>query len=67
MTFAPEDAARQEARRACGKWLRSQRLKRRLEGDSELTCLQVAGAERMLSDASALTDRNILHLLEVSF
>jgi hypothetical protein len=57
---------RQEAGRACSKRLRSQRLKRLVEGDLELACLRVTNAERSSTDAPASADRNILHLLQVS-
>jgi hypothetical protein len=45
-TLTPEDSVRQVARRANSKRLRSQRLKRLVEGDPELACLRVTDAER---------------------
>jgi hypothetical protein len=62
-TYAPEDAARRVARRAYGEWLGSQSLKRHVEGDSELACSWVTGAEMPLLDASTLADQITLHPL----
>jgi hypothetical protein len=44
-TLTPEDSVRQVARHAYSKRLRSQRLKRLVEGDPELACLWVTDAE----------------------
>jgi hypothetical protein len=57
---------KQKARHACGNWLWSQRLRRQLEGDSELTCLRVTGMERPSLDASVSANHSILHTLLVS-
>jgi hypothetical protein len=49
----PKDAVRREANRVCSESLRVRRQSRRVEGDKELTCLQVAGAETLLHDTLA--------------
>jgi hypothetical protein len=38
-----------------------------MEGDPELTCPRVTDTKKTSPDASALTDRNTLHPLQVSF
>jgi hypothetical protein len=65
-TLAPEDVVRREACRVCSEWLWSQRQRRWVEGNSELTCPWVIDTERPSTGASPSADQNILHLFQVS-